>query len=312
MRPTKAADQPVMLKPGLSGAGLHRKASWSTLLLLSPFLVLYAVFVLVPLLGLIVKSFSTANSLEFEIFRLPALLTTKWTLQNYVEVLGSAYYQQALVETVVISGAAVLLSTAAGIPLAYLVTRKDFRWRKVVRWVVSLPIYVPAVVTCYALLVFFGSYGLLNLALNSLFGFTLQIAFTRTAVILGTFALILPTYVRVVASAFQRVETSIEEASMSLGATEVGTFRRILLPLAVPDILAAVILTFTYSMGLVVVAMVIGGGARVRILPAEILDNIQSLGANIPKAAAMSVVLLVVALAGQFLSMLLLRSREAK
>lgn len=277
-------------------------------LLSLPYIALYTVFVLIPLAGLLIKSFSTRDTIFFEIFDLPTLVATHFSMEPYRQVLSEPYYVAALWETVAISLWAVGLATVVGLPIAYTITRKGFRWRQVVSWFVTLPLYVPAVVMCYALLVFLGSYGLLNSLLH-LLGLEANMVYNETAVILGTFVIILPMYVRVVAGGLERVSVSLEEASMGLGASPFTTFRLILLPLVLGDIVAAIILTLSYSMSLVVVAMVLGGGAQVHILPMEIVQAVQGVGGNIPEAAAMSVILLAVALLCQMLSSLILRLR---
>jgi ABC-type spermidine/putrescine transport system permease subunit I len=175
-----------------------------------------------------------------------------------------------------------------------------------------LPIYLSGVLASYALLLFFSRHGLLNTAAEALSGGSLHILGTMTAVILGTVYIILPMYVRVARAGFLSIPAEIYEASLTLGADEFRTFRSIMLPQALPAIGAGVAITFTYAMSLVVVILVLGsGGATFTILPLEILEQTRSTSMNIPLAAAMAVLLLLVAAMGQFVADVLLNRGKA-
>jgi ABC-type spermidine/putrescine transport system permease subunit I len=162
------------------------------------------------------------------------------------------------------------------------------------------------------LLLFFSRNGPINFIYKGLSGENIKLIGTIPAIILGTAYIVLPMFVRIARSGFQMIPSSILEVSLTLGANEFYTFRRVVIPLALPAIGAAAVLAFTYSMSLVVVILILGsGGATFTILPLEIMSTAYGLDQNIPLASAMAVILFVVSLIGQAITERLLRVVES-
>jgi ABC-type spermidine/putrescine transport system permease subunit II len=93
------------------------------------------------------------------------------------------------------------------------------------------------------------------------------------------------------------------DASMSLGAGEFRTLLKIMLPVVRPTIIAAVILDFAFAVGMVEIALIVGGGSlNVPYLPVDILRRSTTFAPDLPLTAAMATVLVVIALAGQLLA----------
>lgn len=280
-----------------------RRSTSAVAVLLLPFFIFYGVFVLLPTLGLVLKSFSGLRDLGFEIFDLSKLRDMEWTLRNYIEVFGSSFYLKSTLNTVFISLIAVAICFVVGTPIAYLLALKGSRWTKMVGWFIMLPVYLPGVLASYALFIFFGSNGLVAAVSEFLTSNPIRLVYTWPGVIFGTAYIVLPMFIRTAKMGFERIRGDIKEASHTLGAPEFYTFVKVLFPIAAPSILAALIITFTYTMSLVVVVLILGGGGRnISILPVEIMNVAQSMNFDIPKASAMSVVLLIIAFIGQYLA----------
>lgn len=268
--------------------------------LLCPFLTLYFFLVFVPLLGLLQKSVVTERSIEIELFRPSKLASLKWTFDNYRTLFVHSYYRQSALNTLVVASFSVLLTVIFGTPIAYLLAQPDLLGRRIFEWVFSLPMFLSAVVACYALYIVMAREGLLTTMVSFLFGKSVRPLRTFSAIIVGTVYVILPMFIRTVRPGFERINRELYEASYSLGANEFYTFLRIVLPLALPSMVAGTILSFTYTMGLVVVALILGPTpVQFSILPLEVFEKARGLDLNIPLAAAMGVVLLVLGLAGQ-------------
>lgn len=268
--------------------------------LLAPFLLFYIVFVFVPLAGVLVKSFSTSRSLTFELLDWDALRSVQWTLANYQRLATTGYYVRAAINTILIAAVAAGGALLVGTPIAYTLAHPLSRTRSWLDYLVTLPIYLPGILASYALFIFFGSAGPVNYLGELLLGRPIRLVFTLPGILLGTLYIVVPMYIQTARSGFKLIRRDIPEASYSLGAREFYTFRRILFPMALPSILAASIVSFTYTMSLVVVVLVLGGGGRtLTILPLEVIAAAQSVDFDLPMAAAISVVLLIVSLAGQ-------------
>ena len=126
---------------------------------------------------------------------------------------------------------------------------------------VVLPLFVGNAVRAAGWMTLFGSKGFLNVTLMQLGIITqpLQIMFTEGAVIAGIIAVNLPYMVLTLQSVIEGINRNVEEAAFSLGAGPWTMFRRVLLPLALPGILAGTILTFILGMNAYATPVLLGG-----------------------------------------------------
>jgi molybdate transport system permease protein len=143
--------------------------------------------------------------------------------------------------------AATAVSVALGVPLAWLLARRAFPGRRLVRALVTLPLVLPPVVGGVALLLVFGRRGLLGGWLESAFGVT--VPFTMTAVVLAETFVAMPFLVISVEGALRAADARYEEAAATLGASPWTTFRRVTLPLVAPGVAAGAVLCWARALG---------------------------------------------------------------
>jgi ABC-type spermidine/putrescine transport system permease subunit I len=287
--------------PTAPGARKHR--TLRAYAALSPFLLLYGVLIVIPTLGLLVKSVSTNDSADLEILNPSLLVHTTFTLVNYQALFTQSANVTTIVTTIVIALVAVVLTVIIGTPISYQLARDRARLTGTASWVLSLPIYMPTVVIAFALVLLFGPNGILNAGTSALDLPSWNISYTTVAVVLGTVYVLVPLYVRMLTAAFGRVPDDLMDASMSLGAGEFRTLLRVVLPVVRPTMLAAVILDFAFAVGLVEIALIVGGGPlNVPYLPVSILQRSTTFAPDLPLTAAMAVVLVAIALIGQLLA----------
>jgi molybdate transport system permease protein len=146
-----------------------------------------------------------------------------------LDQLGSDVALDALwvsVKTGLIAHAFVL---GLGTPAAYFLGTRRFRGRDVVIALVELPLVLPPAVAGIALLTLFGARGLLGSSLEVL---GIEIALTQVAVVIAVAFVAAPFYLRQAIAAFEGVDSTLVDASRTLGASPARTFRRIALPLA--------------------------------------------------------------------------------
>ena len=141
---------------------------------------------------------------------------------------------------------AVAVSLPFGIFCAWLLARRRFPGRTLVDGLIHLPLVLPPVVVGYALLVLFGRRGVLGLFLHDLFGLTF--AFTWKGAALASAVMSFPLMVRAIRLSLENVDRGIEAAAATLGAGPIRVFFTITLPLALPGVLAGVILAFARSL----------------------------------------------------------------
>lgn len=141
----------------------------------------------------------------------------------------------------------VLIGLPPGVILAWLLARCDFPGKSLLDALVHLPMVLPPVVPGYLLLLAFGRQGWAGQTLHELFG--ISIAFQWTGAVVASLVMSLPLMVQPIRLSFQLVDTRLEAAARTLGASPWRTFLTITLPLALPGILVGALLAFSRSLG---------------------------------------------------------------
>src|SRR5262245_10282740 len=170
-----------------------------------------------------------------------------------------------------------LILCVVGLPLAYWLATSRWRWKFLVEAVVALPLVLPATVLGFYLLLAMGPGGPLGRAYSALTGGSLP--FTFPGLLVGSVVYSLPFAVRPFAVAFAGVDRRLVEASWCLGVSRVGTFFRVVAPLAWPGILAGMVLTFAHAVGEFGVVLMVGGNLPgvTRTVSIAIYDDVQAL-----------------------------------
>ena len=163
-----------------------------------------------------------------------------------LDQLGNRVVVDALMVSLKTTLIAQALILVLGTPTAYFLATRRFRGRSLVVTLVELPLVLPPAVAGIGLFAAFGRTGLLGSSLSA-FGF--EIPFTEAAVVLAVTFVASPLYVRQAIAAFESVDTSLVDASRTLGASEARTFRRIALPLAAGGLAAGAALAFARGLG---------------------------------------------------------------
>ncbi len=142
---------------------------------------------------------------------------------------------------------ATVLMVLFGIPISYLLVRREFRGREVIDMLLTLPLVLPPTVTGYYLIILFGRSGYIGKILYQWTG--LGIMFTWYAAALAAFVVAIPLLIKTARAAIESVDKNIIQASFALGLSEFQTAVYIVLPLARKGILAGVILSFARALG---------------------------------------------------------------
>jgi len=135
----------------------------------------------------------------------------------------------------------------AAIGIALLLARGEFYGKALLSALVHLPLLLPPVVTGYALLLAFGRKGFIGAPLYDLTGFTF--AFRWWGAALAAALMTLPVVVQPIRIAFEAIEEDLLEAAVMSGASRWQTFRHVSLPLAMPGVLAGLVLGFVKALG---------------------------------------------------------------
>ena len=189
---------------------------------------------------------------------------------------------------------ATLVSIVVGVPLAWLLARVEFRGRKLVRALVTVPLVLPPVVGGVALLMALGRRGLVGQYLWNWFGY--QIPFTTTAVVIAEAFVAMPFLVIAVEGALRGADDRYEEAAATLGAGRWTTFRRVTLPLVAPGVAAGAVLCWARALGEFGATITFAGSfpGITRTMPIEVYLALES---DVQAAIVLSLILLFVSVA---------------
>jgi molybdate transport system permease protein len=170
---------------------------------------------------------------------------------------------------------AILLLIA--MPVAYWLAYSNWRGKFLLESIVALPLVLPPTVLGFYALIAMGPRGPLGKVWIALFGHGL--AFTFSGLVLASVIYSFPFAVQPLIASFESVERPLRDASAVLGASKWRTFRRVILPLSLPGIITALVLSFAHTLGEFGVVLMVGGNLAgvTRTVSIDIYDRVQSL-----------------------------------
>jgi molybdate transport system permease protein len=146
-----------------------------------------------------------------------------------------------------IAFAATLCSLPFAIAIAWLMARRNFWGKGLADSLIHLPLVLPPVVTGYLLLIAFGRKGTVGMFLENTFG--IVFAFRWTGAALACAVMSFPLLVRPLRLSFESIDRRLEEAASTLGANRLWVFLSVTLPLALPGLIAGMLLGFAKALG---------------------------------------------------------------
>ncbi|RXT26681.1 spermidine/putrescine ABC transporter permease [Rhizobium leguminosarum] len=266
-------------------------------LMLTPPLLWLGIIYIGSLIALLLQSF-------FSIDDFSGLVNTEFTLSTYAQLLNPANFD-IIIRTLVMSALVTLAAALIGFPIAYYAARyAQGKWKALFYLGVMLPLWSSYLVKIYAWKLILAKEGILTWIFEKLHLSWLLDAILNLPVIggnslsvsyLGTFIVFvyiwLPYMILPTQAALERVPGNLIEASADLGATPRQTFRTVLLPLALPGIVAGSIFTFSLTLGDYIIPQIIGSS---RLFIGQAVYAQQGTAGNVPLAAAFSVVPIVI------------------
>jgi putative spermidine/putrescine transport system permease protein len=298
-----SATPPTSIRPGRGGLFgrlsdlFWRRPKLLLLLMLTPPLLWLGIIYIGSLIALLLQSF-------FSIDDFSGLVNYEFTLATYAQLLDTANFD-IIVRTVVMAALVTATSAFVAFPIAYYAARyAQGKWKALFYLGVMLPLWSSYLVKVYAWKLILAKEGILTwifeklslswlldgvLALPVVGGNSLSVSYIGTFIVFVYIWLpymILPTQ-----AALERVPGNLIEASADLGATPNQTFRTVLLPLAMPGVVAGSIFTFSLTLGDYIIPQIIGSS---RLFIGQAVYAQQGTAGNVPLAAAFSVVPIVI------------------
>ena len=224
------------------------------------------------------------------------IMVEAFTLENYIAVFGDAFYRNVLFRTIQIAAISTTITVILGFPVAYFIARAPARWKSLLIVLTVFPLLVGNLVRAAGWMAVMGNQGFFNQLLLSL-GFIdkpLEIIYTPIAVVIGMVTVVLPFMILTLQSVIEGIDPNLEDAAANLGAGPLTTFCRIVLPLAMPGILAGTVLVFILCMNAYAMPVLLGG-PRFHFMGPQIYQQITA-QSNWPFGAALAFVLMAATL----------------
>ncbi len=203
--------------------------------------------------------------------------------------LGQPVVFQALRLSVETSVATTVLVVVLGLPMAYLLATRDFRGKRIVQTLVEIPIVLPPTVAGVGLLLAFGRAGLAGGVLRTL---GIELPFTTLAVVVAQVFVATPFFVSAAAAGLGAVERRYLDAAATLGAGPAYSFFRVLLPLALPSLVAGAAMSWARALGEFGATITFAGNlpGRTQTMPLAVYTALQT---DLDAAVALSVLLVI-------------------
>jgi spermidine/putrescine transport system permease protein len=223
-------------------------------ILLSPAVFWLILFFVAPLLIVLVVSFSKRSLL--------GVVEYEFNIRNYARVFSDFIYLRILWKSIWLAIVTTVLCLLISYPFSFYIARQTPARQTILIFMVMVPFWTNFLIRTYALIFLVRDTGLLN---NMLLGLgiidqPLSIMFTQTAVLLGMVYGYLPFAVLPLYASIEQLDFNYVQAAQDLGANGVQVFRRIILPLTMPGVVAASIITFSPTLGAYVTPDLMGGG----------------------------------------------------
>ncbi len=218
-----------------------------------------------------------------------------WTLDNFRKIVETPVFLYVLWLTFRIAFVVTIAALLLGFPVAYLLARIDRTKSNLLMMLVLLPFWTSILVRTYAWMVLLGREGIVNQFLLWI-GATdapIRLLNTTFAVYVAMVHILLPFTILPLYSVIRGIDGNLMRAAEGLGATPLGVFRQIVLPLSLPGIAAGCLLVFILALGFFITPALVGGP---RDLMIAVLIQQQVELFNWPFASALAVLLLASAL----------------
>jgi putative spermidine/putrescine transport system permease protein len=232
---------------------------------------------------LLATSFWRLNVLTSEIEKV-------WSLTNYQQLKDVSVYRTIVLRTIGMAAAVTVTDLILAFPIAYYMARlASARLRPILLLAVVMPLWSNYLVRMFSWKILTAGDGPLESLLHAI-GLDISLAYSNWAVWLTFCYLWLPFAILPIYAAFERVPGSLLEASSDLGARGWMTFRRVIVPMILPGLVAASIFTFSLTLGDYITPVYVGKAFFI----GNAIYNLVGLASNLPLAAAFAVIPVVI------------------
>ncbi|HVQ15593.1 MAG TPA: ABC transporter permease [Vicinamibacterales bacterium] len=269
----------------MAAASVPRDVTSYGIGLAAPLALFFLVFFVAPLVQLFVLSLHNDTA------------GVVWGIGQYVHFLTDPFSLSVLGSTLLLGAEVTALCLVLGFPIAWLYHRVGSRVQTLIILIVLLPLLTSVVVRTFAWIVILGRQGIINSTLLSIGAIDtpIRLLYTQVGVVLALAQVQMPLMTLPLITALGRIDMNLEDASCSLGAGSWRTFWRVVLPLALPGVIAGCTLTYAAAITAFITQSLVGGG-QMLFMPMYLYQQASTLQ-NWPFASAISIIFLLAVLA---------------
>jgi len=263
------------------------------LLGLLPALVVIGIFMLVPVAIMALYSFLEANPFGGVVWRFSPEAYVQFLFER--DLADNLVFQSGYLIIILRSlGLAVLASLIVGFPIAYFIARQPARHRNIWIYLITIPFWTNQLVRTFAWIIILGRNGTIELPFRwlGLLGAddTLGLMYSDFAIVIGLIYAFIPIMVLPIYASLEKLDFRLVEASADLYSSTFETFRRVIIPLAKPGIVAGSILVFIPCLGAFIQPDLLGGGKKLML--GSLVQFQFATARNWPFGAAVAMILL--------------------
>ena len=250
-------------------------------LLFIPCIVLVAYFMIVPLVEIIIPTFTNTKDGMFS---------------AYKEFFTDSYMMSIFLRTIKISVISSVICMIIGVPVSYYISRVSKKIRGLFIALTVFPILANSVVRSFAWMSILGKNGIINNLLMKLniINEPLSLLYTEGAIIVGTVYIFLPLMIISLVGVMENIDNDLLEAAESLGANRLKSFFKVVFPLSLPGLIVGTVLVFTGSLTAYTTPQLLGGNKNT-VLATLIYQKTMTLG-DWQGAAVVATIMIIVTL----------------
>ena len=260
-----------------------------------PPLLWVTVFLLVPYAMLFCYSFWSVSPAQ--------TIVHNWNLQNYLQLARNPIYLQVLFRSMRVAASVTVIALLLGYPLAYYLSFHAAKRKDLLYQLVIIPLWASYLVRGYAWKTILGSDGVLNGFLQYLHITHKPVEFflySPFAVIITLTHIYTPFTLLPIYASLEHIPRNLVEASRDLGSSPWSTFRRVILPLSLPGVLAGATFAFVLTLGDFLAPLLVGGPSGIMI--SNVVVSLFGAAYNWPLGAAISLCMMLLVVTMLFIT----------
>ncbi len=230
-----------------------------------------------------------------------------FTLVNFFDFFNTSLFRESFWNSFYVAIVSVVVASAIALPLAYFTSRFNFGGTAIIQTLGIVPLIMPPFVGAVAMQLLFGSNGSVNLLLDDYLGFTIPFMEGLNGVIFVQSIHYFPFILINLSASLANIDRSMEESALSLGASGMRLFRRIVFPLSMPGYVAGASIVFIKVFDDLGTPLLLNVN---NMLAPQAYLRISSIGISDPMGYVISVILVLFSLFAMWVAFLAMRGKE--